>query len=144
MDEGLLRTLISPLCAMFLLLNRELSAVYGPAPRPYDTLSHVLSHAVVYLERSYLLPVHAADVAAACHCSTSFISHIFKKNMGMSICDYVNRLRIRDVKRLLADTELSIQRISEIAGYSSLNYMSEVFRSLTGLSPRAWRKQKNS
>ncbi len=31
MDEGLLRTLISPLCAMFLLLNRELSAVYGPA-----------------------------------------------------------------------------------------------------------------
>ena len=31
LDEGLLRTLISPLCAMFLLLNRELSAVYGPA-----------------------------------------------------------------------------------------------------------------
>ena len=142
LDEGFLKTLISPLCAMFILLNRELSAVYGPAPRPGDTLSNVLSHAVVYLERNYLLPVHAADVAAACHCSTSFISHIFKKNMGMSICDYVNRLRIRDARRLLTDTELSIQRISEIVGYSSSNYMSEVFRALTGMSPRAWRQQK--
>ena len=139
-DTALLHTLIAPLCHMFVLLNKRLLPLQNSRSSDTGTLSSVLGHAVVFLERSYTQSIHTADVAHACHCSPSFISHIFKKNMGCSVSDYVNRLRLRDVKRLLADTGLSIQQISDVTGYSTPNYMSEVFRAQTGMTPREYRR----
>lgn len=138
-----LHTLAAPLCHMFVLLNRELVAIYGTTTKNNSTLSNILSHAVVFLDRNYMFPVQVKDVAAACHCSTSQISHLFKKNMNCSVSDYINRLRIRDSKNLLSNTQLSIQQISELVGYSSSNYLSEIFRSETGVSPRQYRRQYN-
>lgn len=138
-DVSVLQTLIAPLCHMFVLLNRELTALYGTTRTESDTSSYILSHAVVFLERNYMSPIHVRDVAAACHCSVSYISHMFKKNVGCSVYEYVNRLRIRDAKKLLSSTNFSIRQISDMVGFSSSNYMCEVFRASEQMSPRAYR-----
>lgn len=138
-DDTRLKVLIPPLCHMFVLLNRELTALYGDARCEADVFSYTLSHAVVFLERNYMSGVHVRDVAAACHCSPSYISHIFKKNMGCGVDEYVNRLRLRDAKKLLVSTNLSIRQISDMLGFSSPNYFCAVFQAKESLSPRRYR-----
>ena len=134
-----LRSLISPLCYMFVLLNLRLVALYGNVPTEHDTHNYTLSHAVVFLERNYTQPIQLTDVAQACHCSVSYISHIFKDSTGTSILSYVNNLRIKDAKKLLLNTRLSIKQIAEMIGFGSPNYMCEVFHRNVGISPRDFR-----
>ncbi len=138
-DYEKLKVRISALCSMFVLLNRELRAIYSHSEQKNTSGSYILSRASVFLNRSYSQNIHVRDIAEHCNCSVSYISHIFKKNMGMSVYDYINRLRINDVKVLLSNTDFSVKQISEMAGYASPNYMSEVFKNVTGLSPRAYR-----
>lgn len=62
-----------------------------------------------------------------------------KKNWGSSILSYVNNLRIKDAKKLLLNTRLSIKQIAEMIGFGSPNYMCEVFHRNVGISPRDFR-----
>lgn len=141
-DYSKLKVRISALCNMFVLLNRELNTIYSRSAQRNSSGSFILNQAAVFLNRSYSQNIHVSDIAAHCNCSVSYISHMFKKNMGMSVYDYINRLRINDAKVLLSETDFSIRQISEMVGYSSPNYMSEVFKSITGLSPRDYKNRQ--
>lgn len=61
--------------------------------------------------------------------------------MGYSVNEYIHHLRIKDVKKFLESTTFSIKQISEMVGYCSSNYMSEVFKNIVGISPRLYRQQ---
>lgn len=130
---------IAPLCRMFELLDVLLSDLpHGAVGNPAQ--NNILSHAVVYLRRHYAEPVAAADVADACHCSVSTLSHIFKKKMGVSIRGYLHRLRMGDAKRLLLDTDLPVNTVSDLLGYGNPNYFCNVFRKETGEAPTRYRE----
>lgn len=139
-DPGELAVLMNPLCHMFELLNLLLSqfpqGTVGNAAQ-----NHILSHAVVYLRRHYAGDVSSAEVAAACHCSVSTLSHLFKQKMGVSIRRYLHDLRMADAKRLLRDTELPINAVSDLLGYGNPNYFCNVFRGETGTAPTRFREQ---
>lgn len=135
-----LSVLITPLSRMFELLNILLIDLpHGAVGNPAQ--NNILSHAVVYLRRHYAEPVAAADVAAACHCSVSTLSHIFKKKMGVSIRGYLHKLRMGDAKRLLLDTDLPVNTISDLLGYGNPNYFCNVFRKETGDAPTRYRER---
>ena len=71
--------------------------------------------------------------------SESYLSRAFKKNIGMGITEYVNRLRIQKAKEWLLNPEWRIAWIAEQLGYSDEKYFSRVFRKLEGCSPQAYR-----
>lgn len=127
---------IAPLSHMFVLLNRELVPLHEKFSAESASQSYVLSHAVVYIAKNYAAPIRAADLASFCHCSVSSISHMFKQKTGRSISEYVNDIRIKDAKKLLASTDLSVQQVSEMVGFCNPNYFCKVYKQVTGLSPR--------
>lgn len=73
--------------------------------------------------------------------NTSYLSTLFKKEVGMTLTDYVNKNRIAYAKKLLKSTTLSIQDIAIKSGISDIHYFTRLFRRETGISPREWRKQ---
>jgi AraC-like DNA-binding protein len=50
--------------------------------------------------------------------------------------------RIREGKRLLAETDLSLSQIANILGFSSASYFSQSFRKSEGISPIEFRKMR--
>ena len=74
------------------------------------------------------------------HMNKFYLSHAFKKEYGLSPINYMIDCRIREGKRLLADTDLSLSQIAGILGFSSPSYFSQSFRKAEGISPAEYRK----
>lgn len=72
--------------------------------------------------------------------NTSYLSTLFKKEVGMTLTDYVNKNRIAYAKKLLKSTTLSIQDIAAKSGIPDIHYFTRLFRREMGMSPREWRK----
>jgi AraC-like DNA-binding protein len=99
----------------------------------------VLSQCVQFIKKNYLIDIEVSMLQVLCHCSESYINHIFKKRTGYSVKGYVNRLRIEDAKELLLNTCISISEISLKVGFSDPDYFSRVFTKVIGISPRKYR-----
>lgn len=78
--------------------------------------------------------------ASDLYLNTSYLSSLFKKEVGMTLTDYVNKNRIEYAKKLLKSTTLSIQDIATQSGISDIHYFTRLFRRETGSSPRDFRK----
>ncbi len=80
-----------------------------------------------------------ADVAGY---TEYYLTRKFKKEIGISIWDYINEAKIEQAKILLSDPSLTIQDISNMLNYCSRSYFSEVFQKHVSSSPSEYRKNK--
>lgn len=72
----------------------------------------------------------------------SHISRIFKRCTGYNLSEYITSCRIEYAKSLLAQTDDTVQYISQKTGFHTSQYFSSTFRKNTGLSPNEYRMQK--
>jgi len=70
----------------------------------------------------------------------AYLSSLFSSTEGISIEKYVILQRIERVKELLVYDELSLGQIADQAGYSSVQYLSNQFKKITGLTPSGYKK----
>ena len=76
-----------------------------------------------------------------------YIMKLFKKEMNLTIIDYINSLRIYNSIIQIRDTENKIINISFKCGFYSIEYFSEIFKKCVGVNPRILKnyyKNKNS
>lgn len=106
-----------------------------------NTETYILSHALEYIRQNVFEKVTLKDISAFCHCSDSYISHIFKKKMKTNIKNYINRLRLTHAKKLLLETNCTVAEIALSSGFSDPNYFSSVFSELTGITPSEYRSR---
>ncbi|MBD2463141.1 helix-turn-helix transcriptional regulator [Oscillatoria sp. FACHB-1407] len=71
--------------------------------------------------------------------SQYYFSHLFKQAMGVSPYQYVLQQRVERAKQLLKETDLSIADIALECGFANQNHLAKHFRSLVGMSPKAYR-----
>ena len=71
-----------------------------------------------------------------------YLSALFRKDTGMSIQEFLQRLRIQEACRLLEQTQLSLCDIAQAVGYNDPKHFSRLFRRYKGLSPKELRKTR--
>lgn len=73
-----------------------------------------------------------------------YISHEFKKYSGYSPIDFLLNKRLTESKKLLSSTDISINQVSSIVGFTNSSYFSQYFKKNIGCSPSAYRvKHRN-
>jgi AraC family transcriptional regulator len=80
-----------------------------------------------------------ADLASLAGLSPSHFARSFSKEVGCSPYAFLLRRRVDRAKRLMTDPNAPLSVIARACGFSSPGHLSNVFRQLTGDSPRAWR-----
>jgi len=80
------------------------------------------------------------DVSEKLQYSSSHIRHVFFKQTGKNISEYITDLRIEKSKELLKFTNHSIVKIAYQIGFNDSNYFSYVFKKSVGTPPLAYRK----
>jgi signal transduction histidine kinase/AraC-like DNA-binding protein/DNA-binding LacI/PurR family transcriptional regulator len=113
-----------------------------------DTLpsqtSGLVKRTLLYLQQNYDSPLSRREMANAIGVSESHLSRIFRRELGITPWDYLNRYRIKLAKELLVQTDRSITSVALEVGFSDPAYFSRVFRRQVGLSPSAFREQPNT
>lgn len=75
--------------------------------------------------------------------SVSTLSHLFLKNSGKSLPEFIEDLRLNEAKWYLINSNTSITEIALFLGYSSSNYFSSVFKTKYGITPTQYRKNSH-
>jgi AraC-type DNA-binding domain-containing proteins len=101
----------------------------------------VISHAIEYIRQNYNTKIGVSEIAEFCHCSESYISHIFKRRTGVNINTYINKTRVEFSKHYLITTNDSMSDISINIGFNDPNYFSRVFTELIGCPPSEFRRR---
>jgi YesN/AraC family two-component response regulator len=71
--------------------------------------------------------------------SLSNISHYFKNHTGRTLSNYLICLKIEEAKKLLRETDLNLENISEKIGYINLSSFIRKFKNDTGITPGEYR-----
>ncbi len=99
-----------------------------------------IEQSVIKMQREYQNDHPISYYAKSSNLSVYSFIRKFKNTMNYSPSKYIEKIRMDKSKELLAFTDLTINEISDIVGYSDPFYFSKVFKKNTGLSPTAFRK----
>ncbi len=72
--------------------------------------------------------------------SRQTISKKFGASFGVKVSDHIHEVRIRESKKLLAQSSLNISDIAMLVGYADSNSFIRVFKKVTGITPGQYRK----
>jgi transcriptional regulator GlxA family with amidase domain len=71
------------------------------------------------------------------------LSRLFNQNVGMSIRDYSNRLRVALAKEMLSQTSLDMECVAERVGFASSRQLRRAWRRIYTTAPRQARSRSN-
>lgn len=70
----------------------------------------------------------------------TYLSRLFKTEMGTAFVDYVNRYRVEKSQYLLQSSQLLVKDIAYQTGFNSLQNFFRIFKKYTGISPGEYRQ----
>ncbi|MBQ7654675.1 MAG: helix-turn-helix transcriptional regulator [Clostridia bacterium] len=95
-----------------------------------------------FVNRNYMNNITLSEIASACSCSESTVSHLFKLHTGISAQKYIINLRLKQAEKLLSTSSLPITEIAFLCGFNNSNYFSTVFKKAKGISPSDYSKSQ--
>ena len=131
---------------MEILIIRLMRSTALSAPEVPPVVSKNQQCAAVkrYIDQHFKESLTLEQLAEEAHMNKFYLSHTFKKEYGISPINYLISCRVAESKYLLAETDLSLSRIAQLLGFSSLSYFSQVFRRSQGISPMEFRQNTRS
>ncbi|MBR3866265.1 MAG: response regulator transcription factor [Butyricicoccus sp.] len=122
----------------------------------YDSLMHVLDAIEAtgadmdslilgvknYIDQHYQENLSLELLAEQAHLSSSYLSKLFKKEIGQNLSSYIHQVRIERAKTLLRTSNLKTYEIAEAVGISDPVYFSRLFKKATGCKPKDYRVVK--
>ena len=85
---------------------------------------------------------YSTFISESLHHDYSYLSKLFSETEGITIEQFVISQKIEKVKELLVYDELSLSEIADKLGYSSVAYLSNQFKKITGFTPSYYRSLK--
>jgi AraC-like DNA-binding protein/ligand-binding sensor protein len=92
-----------------------------------------------FIWENYTRKTSLQEIAAAAGLSAPYFSTIFKEEMGENLSTYLNRLRVKKARNMLAETDLTLSEIASACGFEDQSWFSKIFKSFTGISPGKYR-----
>lgn len=94
-----------------------------------------------FIRTNYKKKIKLLDISKAIYLSPYYLSHIFKRETGVTLMEYLAKVRIEEAKYLLENTSLNTTRIAFEVGYSDQSYFCKVFKKIEGISSYDYKKR---
>ncbi|MBQ0028085.1 MAG: helix-turn-helix transcriptional regulator [Lachnospiraceae bacterium] len=107
--------------------------------------TNILSKQVVlcldYIYSHIHYRITIAELADELNISESYLSKLFKKEMGVSVSEYILSLKIEKAKNLLQYSDYKLIDIANYLAFSSQSHFIQSFQKATGYTPHKYRTQ---
>jgi LacI family transcriptional regulator len=100
-----------------------------------------VADALQYIHHNIHRRVRVPEISRHVGVNRRTLEKAFRQHLGGSILGEIQRARLEQVKRLLAQTDLNMPCVAELAGFPSPQYMANVFRRQLGTTPTAYRRR---
>ena len=107
--------------------------------KPYSNQNIEL--AVEYINDNLEKPLSIQSISKNINLSKSALYKYFHNHFGCTVNGYINTRRIEKSLKLLEETDLSIEQISQKIGFSSCAYYTRIFKKEKGITPLKFRKK---
>ncbi|NLC38124.1 MAG: helix-turn-helix domain-containing protein [Clostridia bacterium] len=85
--------------------------------------------------------ITVADVARAVYLSPCHLSKIFKQEMGCTIIEFLNKVRMEEAKKLLRNPKFNVVQVAYDLGFKDPGYFTKVFKRSEGITPSEFREK---
>lgn len=106
-----------------------------------QTQNRYVNSILKYINDNITTPLSLTDVCQAVHLSKEYVARVFKKEMGITVTEYIIQQKLNLAKDMLSSDEISLKDISEKLGYQDYNYFSRLFKRYYGISPIKMKKE---
>ena len=101
--------------------------------------SKIIGEVIKYIEEDYSRNISLKEAAERVYLNINYLSEIFKAETGENFTEYLKKFRVKKAIALLKRVDLKIYHISEMVGYSDPKHFSQVFKEVTGVSPKDYK-----
>lgn len=133
--EDLLRAGTKEWLTSFLLAVLRLTGRRGGAPS-----GGIAEGAKAYIEDHYQEAITIKRISDHLHYSPNYLNQMFKQETGVTLLEYLTKVRIEKAKKLLSDTDRKVFDVMTAVGYNHETYFRNVFKHYTGLTPKDYRE----
>lgn len=105
--------------------------------RPYSTS---VQEVLEYVNGNYQDSLTLGTFCEQKHYSVAYISRRFKQETGVTLREYVQKIRIEKSCELLEDSDLRVVEIARRVGYEDIKFFNQIFKRRMQVSPREYRK----
>jgi AraC-like DNA-binding protein len=94
-----------------------------------------------YLMNNYHEEVNLKQLAGLVHMAEGSLCRFFKMHQGITIFEYLNKIKTEFACKLLMDPDLSILDVCLDSGFNNLSHFNKQFKKATGVPPSEYRKR---
>jgi len=106
----------------------------------FETTNSRINRIHEFLMKNYQNDINLDEVAEIAHMAPASVCRFFKSSAGLTIFEYLNKIKIDYSCKLLLNTDLSIVDISYDCGFNNLSHFNKQFRKFIGKTPTQFRK----
>ncbi|MBR7142511.1 MAG: helix-turn-helix transcriptional regulator [Clostridia bacterium] len=126
------------------MLTMEVARLNRVIQERREMAEEELLPAVIYMIQHLQEPIGVQDICKACNKSYSTLRLHFLKKAGCTPLEYLNRLRMEQAVTMLEETDRKIAEVAAYCGFSTLSSFNRQFLACKGMSPRAFRLERQS
>ncbi len=97
-----------------------------------------------YIKNNYYRNIKLKDIAKMFYVNPAYLGQLFKKETGFNYCQYLNKIRIQNAKKILKRTDLHIYQIAEKVGYKDSDYFIIKFRESENCTPMEYKNRQRT
>lgn len=95
---------------------------------------------IQYLEANYRERAVLAHFCEKYHFSPQYVSGRFRRENGMTVLEYLQKVRMEKSCELLAGSDMTIQEVAHAVGYEDVQFFGQVFRKFMKMTPGTYRR----
>lgn len=99
---------------------------------------------VEYIESNYQADIYLEQIAERFNTSAKYLSRLFKETLGIGFHEFLTTFRIEKAKNLLTDTDLSVNRIGQMVGFTNYSTFFRLFKKYEGINPSQYRDSRKN
>lgn len=92
-----------------------------------------------YLMKNYRESIDLKQIASLVSMAEGSLCRFFKMQVGITIFEYLNKIKIEFACKLLMDYNLSILDVAIDSGFNNLSHFNKQFKLITGVTPKEYR-----
>ncbi|MFV0361651.1 MAG: response regulator [Suipraeoptans sp.] len=122
-----------------MFVHEMFKSIFGK--KAIHNLGHVhksIEKVLLYIEAHYNEDIGLAEAADLVYMQYTYLSVLFKEEVGMSFVKYLTATRIKHAKQLLL-SGYKVKAVAELTGFSSYRYFCDIFKKSENMTPNEFK-----